>query len=287
MGSDKSAQHLAIFANGKYGCAVDNSPEHSRAIYALLGTDGSGHVGSLTGAPEPEPTVEMERVWPAELLDRLIRDHSYWEGRGISEATVAPFRGGVATSAQMADRYVLPQFNEHGEIIGFSGRCLRTMSDADRKRFNRPKWKHLSSSSRFVWGGLDEIEDCRRAVLVESIGDSLALREHGVPESAVLFGTALSQALLGWLIAADPQEIIVSTNLDTPKLINGVMRRPGQDAAIRIHRALTQFFSAEAVRIVHPPQGVKDWNEATAGQIGEAFAPADCLIECETDEIEA
>lgn len=249
---------------------VDQSPEHTREIWQLIGVDSDGEVSY---EPPPEPPVTLPKIWPASVLAGLIQDYTYWEGRGISEATVAPFGGGVATRFQMADRWVIPQYNEDGEIIGFSGRCLRKLSDADRKRMHRPKWKHLSPSSSFVWGGLDEVHETRRAILCESIGDVLALREHGVPEGLCLFGTNMSQALLGFLISANPEQIIVSTNLDQPKVRNGRTIWAGQESAARIQRTLLSFFDESKVSVVHPPvaEGVKDWGDCSAEQIGAAF----------------
>ncbi len=272
-GADQSRNHLVIFDTGKFGCVIDSSPEHTRAIWHLVGVGGTGDA-PIDTAPPPEPEmVEPPRVWEADLLPRLVKDHSYWASRGISEETVAPFGGGVATNATFKDRYVFPQFNEDGEIIGFSGRCLRKMTDAERKQFKRQKWKHLSPSSRFIWGGLAAVEDYRRAILVESIGDSLALAEHGVPESLCLFGTNLSEALLAHLISVNPLSIVISTNLDEPKLMSGRMVRPGQAAAIRIKRTLDAFFDEGVAVIVHPPAPLKDWGESDRETIAATFLP--------------
>ncbi len=262
---ESSRSHLVIFPDGRFGCVVDSSPEHRKAIWQLIGTDSDG----IADTVEPEPRIELPRVYSASLLDNLVKDYSYWEKRGIAAETVEPFRGGIATQFQMADRWVFPQFNLAGEIIGFSGRCLRKMTSAERKQWKRPKWKHLSASSTFIWGGLDDIAD--RVVLVESIGDSLALRQHGVPETLCLFGTTLSQPVLGWLIAHNPRQIIVSTNLDDEKMIGNRLGRPGQEAAERIKRALLRFFDESVVSILHPQEGLKDWGEADAAQIQAAF----------------
>lgn len=280
-GADKSQQHLVVYEDGRFGCVVDSSSEHSKAIFALIGFGGSGD--SVDPAPPPEPRVEIPPVWNQDCLARLIKDHGYWEGRGISAATVEPFRGGVATVGQLKNRYVFPMFNVEGEIIGFDGRwTLPTPPPAPPGGKGKP-WKILGPSSSFIWGGIDEAQSAGRAVLVESIGDSLMLREHGVPESLCLFGANLSNALLGHLISTSPREIIVSTNRDQPRTINGCATYPGQEAAIRIQRTLNRFFDEGVVRIVHPPKGVKDWGEASGDQIQAAFAQQAQESEPESD----
>lgn len=253
-GNDRTGNHLVVFNTGAYGCTVDRSPAHSAQIYALVGSTVVGDMGEIT--PQSEPQIELPKIWPISLLDGLVHDDTYWHGRGISSDTLVPFRGGVATQHQMKGRYVFPIFNAQGEIIGFDGRRIDGKPEV--------KWKILGPSSRFVWGGLDDIESTRRAILVESIGDSLMLREHGVPDSLCLFGSHMSPAVLAALISMNPDRIIVSTNRDTKHTV-------GQDAAARIVGVLARFFSEERLSVVLPPYGVNDWGEATRDQIAAAF----------------
>lgn len=260
---ETSQSHLVIFPDGKYGCVVDRSSEHTRAIWRAIGSDAE------SAAPQeiPEPKIEITKTWPVEVLDRLVKDHSYWVGRGVSEETVAAFRGGVATEAQMKDRYVFPQFDQQGRIIGFSGRCLRQMTKEERRQFNRPKWKHLSPSSDFIWGDLKARP--RKARLVESIGDTLKLLDNRVTGVRCLFGTVLSESLLGHLIAWGPEEIEISTNLDEATRMGTRIGHPGQEAAARAKKTLDKFFNPNRVTIVHPP--CNDWGDATPEQIHQAF----------------
>lgn len=253
-GSDSSGTHLRVFRDGSYGCAMDRTPEHYSRIFALA---GAGTTGETTYTPPPLPPIEVERIWPADVLDRLVKDHSYWEGRGISAATVAPFRGGVATSGQMAGRYTFPLFNEDDAIIGFDGRRIDGRPD-------KP-WKIIGKSSRFVWGNPDEIASSGRAILVESIGDALMLMEHGMTDVLCLFGTSISQAVLGKLIELSPHDIVVATNRDNPREIGiGEAKRiitPGQDAATRIAATLSRFWDEGVVRICLPPAPFEDFGQ--------------------------
>lgn len=251
QGRDSGKSHLLIYADGKFGCGANhNDPAHRSRIWALAG-DGSMGGGTAAATPQEEihTQISLPTIYPADAPDRLIKDYGYWEGRGISAETVAPFNGGVATQFEMKDRWVFPQYNDNGDIIGFSGRCIRAMTPAERKQWKRPAWKHLTPSSQFIWGGIDEIEESGRAFLVESIGDSLSLRQNGIRESLCLFGTNLSAAVLGKLISLNPREIIVSTN-------NDVGHHTGQNvgalAAAKVEKVLLSFFDRKQVRVLLP-----------------------------------
>lgn len=273
LGGDKKGNHLVIFSSGAYGCAVDNSPEHSKAIWKLAGLGVSGEYNPDTMyIPMEEPLPEIAQTWPLSVLDRLIKDHSYWEGRGISAEIMEEFRGGVATEGKMAGRYVIPIFNpEQTLIVGFTGRLLKKEGLTEWEK--KTKWKHVSVKSQWIWGGLDDIESSRRAILVESPGDLLALRQHGVRDTLCIFGTAMSQTVLGQLITLNPSQIIISTNMDEGKVIGGAIRRPGQEAAEKIQRALSPFFDPDVVATRHPTK--KDWGESSSEDIQRAFGPPD------------
>ncbi len=276
VGADQTGNHLQIFPDGKWSCATAPSDKpHNQLIWALA---GDGATSEFTFLPQEEvlPKIEIERTWPAEVLDRLMKDHSYWIGRGISEATVAPFRGGVAGSHQLAGRYVFPIFNDDDQIIGFTGRALHP----DLK----PKWRHMEGcqTSRWVWGGLDEIDSVREIILVESIGDALKLIECGYGHVLCLFGTKMSQVVLGKIISANPTKITVATNRDEAKYnpATGARSWPGQEAAAKIKATLLKFFDEEKVHVVFPPEGatvkgevIKDWGAATCDQIRLALTP--------------
>jgi hypothetical protein len=274
QGGDKKGNHLVLFSSGAYGCAVDNSPEHSKAIWKLAGAGVSGGYDADTMyTPAEEPPLEIAQTWPLSVLDRLIKDHSYWAGRGISAETMEEFRGGVATTGFFDGRYVIPIFNpEQTLIVGFTGRLLKKEGLTEWEK--KTKWKIKGAKATWVWGGLDDIESSRRAIIVESPGDLLALREHGVRDTLAIFGTAMSQTVLGQLITLNPTKIIISTNRDEGKVIGGITRRPGQEAAEKIRRSLIPFFDPDVVEVIHPQSG-GDWGEADPSEIRRVFGPQD------------
>lgn len=275
-GSDLHGKsHLVVFNSGAYGCAVDPSVEHRKAIWKLAGLGTSGEYDPDTMyAPTEEPPPEVPQTWPLSVLDRLIKDHSYWEGRGISAEIMEEFRGGVATTGYFDGRYVIPIFNpEQTLIVGFTGRLLKKEGLTEWEK--KTKWQHRGVKSSWVWGGLDDIESSRRAILIESPAERAFLAMHGVRDTLCLFGTAMSQTVLGQLITLSPREIIISTNRDEGKIIGGLVRRPGQEAAEKIRRSLTPFFDPEMIRTVHPQTGGKDWAETPPEEIRQVFGPLD------------
>lgn len=251
VGNDtKGKNHLGILSDGRFNCIVDNSSDHRSFIFSLVGI---GENGQLSSFQPVEPPVEIERTWPVSLLDRLIKDYSYWVKRGVSEEVLVPLRGGVAVDGQMRARFVFPIFNGRDEIIGFTGRSLGNVE---------PRWRHLGKVSKWVWGDLDEIESTGQAILVEGAGCRLALATHGVPQALPLWGLNISDAVIGALISANPRDIIIATN-------NEESGR-GQIAAIKIKRVLDKFFDPGVVRIELPlakdfldmsPQQMAEWKE--------------------------
>jgi len=59
-GNDKKKNHLAVFADGRYGCVVNPGPEgneHRKRIHELVGEAEAGH---------KPPTMDgVVKVWPA------------------------------------------------------------------------------------------------------------------------------------------------------------------------------------------------------------------------------
>ena len=58
----------------------------------------------------------------------------------------------------------------------------------------------------------DAIYKNKEVILVESIGDSMALYENGYKNNLVTFGLDVSQKLMTTLITLNPEKIIISTN---------------------------------------------------------------------------
>lgn len=255
----KGKNHLRILRSGKWSCVLHpGSAEHNRGIWVMAGDGATGDYVSLEAPPEPHVTVE--RTWPVSQLAGLVKDHSYWVGRGIPEEVMEPLQGGVASRGQMKNRYVLPIFNDDGVICGFAGRAL--WKDAEKR------WKNLGDTRLWLWGDTEGVEETGHAILVEGAGCRLACDTRGVRGAIPLWSTHLSEIVLGYLISVNPRRITIALNNDVERVHpkTGVVSRPGQDATAKAVRVLGKFFDEGVVDVCLP--GRKDlldchwWNDA-------------------------
>lgn len=255
----KSANHLIIYPNGAYGCAAHQGDnEHTKAIWSLAGdgsinTDQSNQV--LT-----EPIETIETFYDESLLDKLVKKHDYFIGRGITEETLNYFRGGVALSVgKLKNRYVLPLYNEHGKIHGFTGRYIYPIpEDSDIA-----KWKHIGSRNKFTWPyyfNWKSIIEAKYVILVESPGCVLKLWDCGIKNVLCIFGTVLNSALIKILISLGVT-IIIATNNEPDN--NNI----GNKAAKAIKKNLEVYFDSDHVQIHLPPK--KDFLDCSCEEIYE------------------
>lgn len=200
----------------------------------------------------PKPTIKQTSTFDKSLLMKLSRDASYWSNRGISDSTLEPFQGGVATGGKMFNRYVFPIFNNKDEVIGFAGRDIsKTLMEG------RPKWKLLGDKKEWVYPAKVNLKDLKSnssIVLVESIGDMLALRENGIKNVLVSFGLNISSAIIYSLISLNPKKIIIAFNND------GLFTGAGNRAAETARQTLTNYFDSSQVKIALP-NGGKDFGD--------------------------
>lgn len=263
--------HLKIHKNGAFGCAVDQSPAHDRLIYQLL-KDPSAQVIEYI---DPEPRLNVERIYPEDSLAKLIPDYSYWFNRGMKEAVLRKLECGLASSEEkgkLSGRSVFPIRNLDGQIMGFTGRLVGESSFA-------PKWKHLVRSSKTVYPWNVNGEAIRKqkvAVLVESVGDLLALMSHDINPVLCIFGLNLNGLIISTLIGEDIKKVVISLNRDDDP-------KKAQAASEKIHRKLLNFWAPDRVINRPPSEGWKDWGKCAEG--GEAGAAELAQFKKEIDNL--
>lgn len=200
----------------------------------------------------PKAIISQTKIFNKSLLLKLRNDHSYWESRNISKATVKPFQGGVATTGKMYNRYTFPIFNGRDDIIGFAGRDISpNLSD------KRPKWKLIGNKKEWAYPfklNYKELKSKKEVILVESIGDMLALRENGITNAVVSFGLSLSDKILFSLISINPSKIIIAFNNDDLKSSAGNL------AADAVEKKLLQYFDKSQI-LIKLPEDNKDFGE--------------------------
>jgi len=202
------------------------------------------------------PQLKQIKIFKNELLSKLMPIHSYWNSRGISNDTLSSFKGGVAETGKMANRYVFPIFNKQEKIVGFSGRDLKP-SQQENAKFFRPKWKHIGDKSKWRYPLLNNLQIIRKKrsiIIVESIGDMLSLWESGIKNVIVSFGVIISPDMLSVLTRLDPDRIFISFNDDSED--SGA----GNKAAYIARKKMLDFFDYDQITI-KLPKGHNDFNE--------------------------
>lgn len=200
------------------------------------------------------PELKAPKTFDKDLLLKLKKDHSYWINRGVSQEVLDLFLGGVAENGKMKNRYVFPIFNSKKEIVGFSGRDITNKS--------KIKWKHLGDKINWCYPtflNLEEIKLKKEAILIESIGDCLALWDAGIRNTIVTFGLEISISILNLLLKVDPNKIYISFNNDQEK------NNAGNVAAEKGKNKLLRYFDPRQIEIKLPDK--KDFGEMSAEEI--------------------
>ena len=198
---------------------------------------------------ESESFIKQQKVFDKTMLERLIKDHSYWIGRGISKELVEQFGGGITYNGRMAGRYVIPIWNSKEQLVGFTGRSISN----DEKYI---RWKICGQKSSWIFPAhlnKRDIINKKKVILVESFGDAISLMEIGVKNVLFLWGVVLSPKIIQFLLKLDMQEIIISLNDDSDKNFIGNI------SANVVKQELEKYFDDDQVRIVVPKYN--DYNE--------------------------
>lgn len=262
----KGRNHLRVYPNGAFNCIVHSGDkDHNRIIRALIrgNEDGSSALNTDVEYIDPDPRLDIDKVYPEDMVSRLVRDHTYWIDRRIGEPVLVKLGGGLAPTdeaSKLSGRYVFPIRNDAKQIIGWSGRLTTHNSFA-------PNWKHLFKSGRTCWPWYlngEAIRTARAAVLLESIGDALTLATHDIWNWVVVFGCNLNSQVISHLVAANPRRIIISTNNDL--LGEAKSKAAGNKAADRFRAKLLSFFNEGTIQI-RLPQTAKDWNAADSAEV--------------------
>jgi len=201
-----------------------------------------------------KPTLKQIKTFNKECLLKLSKDHSYWINRGVSEDTVSVFEGGVVGVGKMKDRYIFPIYNYKKELVGVSGRSI-----VDRN----PKWKHIGVKSEWKYPlqiNNKILRSEKQVILVESIGDMLALWDCGIKNTMVTFGLEVSVAVISYLLRIDIDHIFIAFNNDEQK------SSAGNQAAEKACAKLARHFDPEQIHVAIP-EGSCDFGEMTKEEI--------------------
>ena len=203
-----------------------------------------------------------EKIYPESSLSRLLPHYSFYKDKGISEDVLSSLKGGLATQGSMYQRFVFPIYNKDSLIHGFSGR--------DMTGKKQSKWKHSGSKTSWIYpffvktNGISLTEESIKekgfVILVESIGDMLQLRECGINNVIVSFGTSISSVLLCFLVGINPSKIFISFNNDLDKPENR-----GEIGALKSYLKLIKHFDKGKVCISLPSKN--DFGDMSKSEI--------------------
>lgn len=210
-----------------------------------------------------KPKISCEKVYPEEMLLKLLPHYIYYTRKGISDQCLVNLKSGLATSGSMYQRFVFPIFNELGQIHGFSGRDMLDSPD-------RPKWKLMGKKSNWIYPAYinisgdffykNSIIESKSVILVESIGDMLALHSCGYNNVLVTFGTAISSKLLCFILSTGIEKVYISLNNDSNK-----ERNSGRIGSIKIFIKFLNYFSPSKLHISPPTSN--DFGDMTCEDI--------------------
>lgn len=211
---------------------------------------------------KPREKMEIDQFFDHDEIKTLLPHYSFYNKKKISDKILSLYKSGFSMSGKMNGRYVFPIYDSNNKVIGISGRHLLWK---DSSSF--PKWKHIGKKSNWIYpvyiGGSEslfskQIEATKEIILVEGIGDSLALSEQDIYNHMVIFGLEISSKQIAYLLSQSLNKIIISTNKDEKS-------ERGQNAAIKIFLKLTEFFDISKLQIKLPLK--KDFAEMLESDI--------------------
>jgi 5S rRNA maturation endonuclease (ribonuclease M5) len=198
-----------------------------------------GDTASKKDEEEPKMQIDIPLTFNKEEIKELLPSYYFYNKRGISTETLKYFQSGYCTYGKMSDRYVFPIFHKSGELRGLAGR------DVTNKKI--AKWKNLGHTKGWDYPyffNKEYIKEANEIILVESIGDMLALWECGIRNVLVAFGTKIAQETLLTIISSNPSRVIISMNFDLPDETGFC---PGQEAAKKIEKKLAVWFNTNKI----------------------------------------
>lgn len=198
------------------------------------------------------------KYFPDSSTDRLFKIYDFYTNKEfpISEKTLETFKGGVAMKDKMYNRFVFPIWDEKGRIVAFAGRDLSGQSPIKWKYIGKkmPSCHPYHLSEEYI-----KKEGC--VILVESVGDLLALWDAGVRNVLTLNGVKLTKTLRRIVMSLN-NNICISLNNEVDRTDGG-----GAVNARQIRENLLAVKDKEKVKIIFPTKN--DFGEMSKEEILE------------------
>ena|SRR6056300_978221 len=195
-----------------------------------------------------------------QIKNHLKPEYKYWIKRGAKKEHLRKLKSGLFVhEGKFKNRYVFPIINYHGQLVGYSGRSIYSNDFLEKLKI--PKWKHIGNTSQWDYPyhfNQQRIKDAKSAILVESIGDMLALFSCKIYNVLVCFGLNVQNGVLKILLANKLESVILAFNNDD--------RRNGLLGAAKAKDKLHAYFDQETVK-VYLPKEANDFGEMNKNQI--------------------
>lgn len=216
----------------------------------------------LTLENKPKCLLKEAKTYDPSCLKKLLPHYDFYLERGIEKEILEERQCGLATNGKFYQRLTFPIFNSEGRIHGFSGRAMGERT---------PKWLHIGKKNDWFYPfhtitkTKEAIRKTNSVLIVESIGDSLALSNAGIYNHLVSFGISVSPSFISRLSGLGVDYIGVAFNNDDQSDINR-----GQVNAAKTIVKLSRFFDLDKLWITPPDKNdfgdmskseVIDWYE--------------------------
>ena len=161
----------------------------------LVGSEGQGHskpfkrAKKLVREENRASESQSQQNQPLSFaLKNLVRDHPFFDERGVRGETVEYFGLGYCTKGMLKDRIAIPLHNERGELVAYCGRAV-TPEQIEAEKYKQPSgFKKML----VVYNLHRQGEGEKTFVLVESFISVWRLYQAGYSNALALMGSVLS-----------------------------------------------------------------------------------------------
>ena len=155
-------------------------------------TTESSKEESAENKPAPEASDIKANEALTFQLQNLVKDHVFFDHRGLSRVTVETFGLGLCERGIMKDRIVIPIHNAAGELVAYAGRWPEEVLPEGTTRYRFPNGFRKSLELYNLHRAIALLEEQSTMFIVEGFWSTIRLHEAGLPAVAV-FGHEVSE----------------------------------------------------------------------------------------------
>jgi len=231
---------------------------------------------STTGGPDPDTKTEPVRKEVEQetaesetdtqkainppltfRLKTLVREHPFFQERGILPETVKHFGLGLCTRGMMKDRIVIPIYDEQKNLVAYCGRAVNDQQIEEEGKYKLPP---NFVKSAVIYNLHRQMQDPEFLIVVESYLSVYRLHQLGHPNTVAIMGSSLSE---------DQERGIVRFLGPSGKVL--LMFDADEDGQKCTEDCLVRLSSQLFAKAVDLSEYVKKPHQLTADQLGSLF----------------